>query len=193
MLKNYRVEFDFGEYKPQINGNTLDESSDKYYQIIKRVFGILSQSGVQYYWLFYEPYVEITWLSVYDQKENCKNITTLLLEVGCLNISFKTPEDGLFSDWWCMNEQEREFGAKRHSLCRQFVELYQEYKPYVDSGKGLRKQVERTIHTLCNPVGITYKEEYKLCFSRGLICLLFTMFSFHRAVWIYRNIFRQSY
>ena len=104
-----------------------------------------------------------------------------------------TPANGSFVDWFCVGENEKEFGGKRHDLSRQFVELYNEYKDSVDNGKGLKEQVKRTIHTICNPLGLNYMDEAYICFSRGLICVLFRFFSFNKAVWIYKNIFRQKY
>ena len=189
-MNNYRIEFGFGHAK------TVEEAPKIFYNIIRHIKNLANEADINQIWYFYEPHVEVTWLSDDEHKSNIflKEIERYL---GSLNIfnewRVKTPKDGEFADWWGKNTEENIFGAKVHVLCSKFVDLYEDNKEVVDNGRGLRKQVERTIHRLCNPLGIDYLEEAKLCFSRGLICLLFTMFSFERAVWIYRNIFRQDY
>lgn len=85
------------------------------------------------------------------------------------------------------------FGGRRHAICTNWIQNYMQHKDGVDGGKGLEEQVKRTIHTLCNPLGLNYLKEAKICFSRGLICLLFRFFKFSTAVWIYTKVFRQRY
>lgn len=197
-LQNYRVEFLF----PQTSGNAFrymdfdkhrESLCDIYHEYVLGIKEIAKNHGIKYIWHFYEPCIEITWLSENNCEEMIQDIKKYLNNLGIYDCVFKYPFNGEFADWFCTSEREMEFGAKRHSLCSEFVDLYHEYKDSVDGGKGKRKQVERTIHTLCNPLGIDYITEAKLCFSRGLICALFCIFSFDNAVWIYRNIFRQTY
>jgi len=158
------------------------------------LFFKLDCEGKIKYWFFFEPYLEINWIS-YSGIEYAVNFyDKMVKEFGSdYEISLMTPEDGQFADWFCESESEMFFGAMRHDICRQFVEVYHDSKIAVDSGKGLHAQVGRTIHTLCNPLGLNYKDEAKICFSRGLICFLFSIFSFKKAVWIYTKIFRQRY
>ncbi len=208
-MKNYRIEFLFPKANQKFQAeyyNDFEKVAGKYYTIASKIRHLMvftggrSHSSYPPIWYFYEPHVEITWF--YDEKEEFHEalaealfdeVEKYLDRQGIHDYKRKYPKDGDFADWYCTSDKEREFGAKRYALCSDFVDLYNEYKDAVDSGKGLRKQVERTIHGLCNPLGINYKTEAKLCFSRGLICLLFCFFSFERAVWIYRNIFRQIY
>jgi hypothetical protein len=155
--------------------------------------------GIKYLWFFYEPYLEITWLSDEAQAKELFEFAESLSSSRILDfidwdsLEKRTPSDGVFGDWFCNNEREREFGAKRHSLCADFADLVEQYKYDIESGKGIGEQVKRTIHTICNPLGLNYKDEARICFSRGLICLLFCYFSFNKAVWIYTKIFRQKY
>ncbi len=153
-----------------------------------------TELGIEYIWCWYEPYAEITWLTENEEASHtlldyAKKSTRYMHD-----LKYYTQESaGNFAEWYAKSEQEWEFGAKRYSLCAEFVDLYHQHKQAVDTGKGLNKQVERTIHALCNPLGLGYWEEAKICFSRGLIAALFCVFSFERAIWIYRNIFRCKY
>lgn len=207
-MKSFRVNLSLSE---EVNywgdpeaSNSFRRVPDKYFSLVERILDFsksLNYKGektIPYIWFFYEPHIEITWVS--EHIESSVAILNKIREV-CPEYGIEPPKDnewlkdgkGGFVDWFCESEDEREFGAKRHDLCRQFVELYNEHKESIDKGKGLNKQVERTIHTLCNPLGLNYTEEAKICFSRGLICILFKFFSFSKAVWIYKNIFRQKY
>lgn len=202
-MNNYRVTFSSDIDVNYWNRNLQAESSinfnklpNIYYPIINKILTCARNTGlINHIWFFYEPHVEITWLS--DNKKTSelfiRQIKRICKQNNINNCKVTRPSAGKFGDWFCLNEREREFGAKRHSLCRQFVELYNEYKDDVDSGKGLEEQVKRTIHTLCNPLGLNYLDEARICFSRGLICLLFRFFSFQKAVWIYTKIFKQKY
>lgn len=201
-MNNYRIEFLFPQtfvsarHDLQAESyNNFSKLAEKYYPIVKHIKELASDFNIYCMWHFYEPHVEITWLNndEYINNKLFDVIEKYLQSIGIDDYRRKYPKDGDFADWFCKSNAEREFGAKRHALCSEFVDLYNEYKIVVDEGKGLRKQVERTIHTLCNPLGIDYKTEAKLCFSRGLICLLFCYLSFDNAVWVYRKIFRQEY
>ena len=116
----------------------------------------------------------------------------MLKKEGIKDAKFLRPKNGPCGDWFCTTEREREFGAKRHALCQEWIALYNEYKDVVDSGKGLDAQVDRTIHTLCNPLGLNYKDEYKICFRHGIGCWLFWHFPEKVARWIGKNILRRK-
>jgi len=166
----------------------------EYYPIVQKLKRMLKAcDGVKYCWHFYEPYVELTW---YQEEENSAPMTLLVTYLELNDIEdFKTKIDktGNLADWFCCNNQEREFGGKCHSLCSEMVDLMWEYREAIEAGKGTHEQMKRNIHRMCNPLGINYMDEAKICFSRGLICVLFRFFSFKRAVWIYKKIFRQKY
>ena len=164
----------------------------EYYHIVKQIRNYAKAIRINEIWCFYEPYIEITWISDDKKAERLYNgIEQILHRHNIRDLEKSSNPD--FADWYCESNLEREFGAKRHHLCSEFVELFDEYEDSIKDGKGKGKEEERTIHTLCNPLGFNYKEEAKICFSRGLICFLFTWFSFQRAVWIYTKIFRQEY
>jgi hypothetical protein len=169
--------------------------ADEHWAYVKKCLDIVRSEGIQYVWFFHEPFIEVTWLC--DNRDTSlaafTRLEAYLDSVGITDYRRHFPENGKFADWYCRNEREREFGAKCHSLCAQWVELYREYKEDVDRGMGLDGQVKRTIHRISNPAGINYIEEAKCCFSRGLICVLFRLLPFNKAVWVYKKVLRQDY
>ncbi len=170
---------------------SISENNYYYFKLLKNFAYDL---GVKYIWFFNEPHLEITWYSTPEQARTICDFVDAWYDNSTRKDNYEIlPPNVSWADWYCDSEKEREFGGKVHSLCADFATLYYEYKKPVDKGKGLEKQIGRTIHRLCNPLGLSYKEETRICFSRGLICLLFQYFSFKKAVWIYRNIFRQKY
>lgn len=164
---------------------------------ISQFYQKAEELGIKYAWHFYEPYVELTWLT--DDKEAAEKLITFLEELnkeGKVKVYRPVNEKGepsVFADWYCTSEREREFGAKRHDICAQWVQLYNEYKKDVDEGKGLEAQVGRTIHTLCNPLGLNYADEAKICFRRAIACKLFQYLPFSTARFIYKKILRFPY
>lgn len=165
-----------------------------YYPIVKEIREAAKALNIKHIWNFYEPYLEITWLSnELEASLLLDKIKKLLEEKNITDGKYYTPEQGSFSEWFCSNEKEREFGAKRYAICADLVALFEEYKMDIKYGKGQREQVKRTIHGVCAQMGLNYMDEAYICFSRGLICLLFKLFSFKKAVWIYTKIFRQKY
>lgn len=166
---------------------------EKYYPIIKKIRERAKEIGIKYIWHFYEPYIEITWYSTPAQAQGLYRVIKTILAKEGIKAEIQKPTGDGMADWFCMNDQEREFGGKRHALSAEFVALVDEYKDDIEKGKGVNEQIKRTIHTICNPLGINYIDEAKICFSRGLICVLFRFFEFKRAVWIYKNLFRQKY
>ena len=164
----------------------------KYYPLVLKIKILAIGQGITNLWHFYEPHIEITWFGSDPASDRFVTLLKKLLEKEGITDA-KWGEGFGFMDWFCENEAERGFGGRRHALCSDFVRLVEEYRPSIEQGKGVNAQVGRTIHTICNPLGINYWDEAKICFSRGLICVLFRFFSFSRAVWIYTNIFRQKY
>ncbi len=174
---------------------TFQQWADEHWSTIELCLDEVRAQGIKDVWFFHEPFIEITWLC-YDAAQSEATFAAIernLVALGITDARRHYPTNGQFADWFCRNEGERRFGAKRHALSCQWVELYREHKEAVDTGMGVRAQVGRTIHTICNPLGLNYIDEAKICFSRGLICLLFRWFPFPKAVWIYKHVFRQAY
>ncbi len=195
-LKNIEVDY-WGNNKKKLqaesylNFNVLHQ---KYYFIIKEIKMEAKTIGIKYIWHFYEPYIEITWFGNKKQSERLFRIVEKICNKNNITDLQKLRDgEGFHADWFCCNNRETEFGGKRHAICSDFASLINEYENDIRSGKGVNEQVKRTIHTICNPLGINYTDEAKICFSRGLICVLFRFFEFKKAVWIYKNIFRQKY
>ena len=194
-LKNYRVTF----------LKSLDDTTDywkdfpavtKWYPVIRQITDYAKKIEIEYIWFFYEPFIEITWLTKSKIKSEALvgYIQFLATRYKITDVKEFGPEDGDFADWFCQTDREREFGGKRHDICRQWVDLYYDYKDDVDKGKGLKEQVKRTIHTLCNPLALNFKDEGKIALSRAIACLLFIYVKPRwLALFIYKKIFRQKY
>lgn len=188
----------WGKNKKQLQAESylnFSELHDHFYPIIDGIKLRAKNYGIPYIWYFYEPFVEITWFGI-DKKTNeffLESVKRLLNSYAIFDIHEHESENGEIIDWFCENENEREFGGKIHSKCSEIAELFYQYNKDIKNGKGKKEQVKRTIHRICNPIGLNYLDEAYICFSRGLICLLFKFFSFKKAIWIYKNIFRQKY
>ncbi len=199
-MNNYRVEYGKEVKVDYLNKSLQPESSinfrdspDKFWPELNKIYKEADRLGIEYIWHFYEPYVEMTWLS--DDKKSSEELLIFIWQtVGHYgDLIVRRPKDGVFADWYCSNEREREFGAKRHAICAKWIRLYNEYKDDVDKGKGLELQVARTIHTLANPLGINYEDEARICLARYLACTLFRYLPFNAAKWIYTKMFRIKY
>ncbi len=190
----HSIEYDYwGTNKKNLQAESYLNFNDlhkKYYPLIKEIKQKAHSLGIIYFWHFYEPHIELTW---YGEDSNSKQLYEFIEKLLIKHNINDLKKEEIGADWFCKSERECEFGGKRHSICSDFVELVNEYESDIESGKGIKEQVKRTIHTICNPLGINYIDEAKICFSRGLICVLFRYFSFNKAVWIYKNIFRQKY
>lgn len=191
-----------GNYRFNIRNKLFDIAYPKEFhkmrEFIPQVLEIiakLKEEGAVRAWYFFEPFIEITWVA--DEKDAETIHKTGLDLITKLfpgsEVEYLTPSNGNFQDWYCIGQSEYEFGAERHAHCCEWVKSYIKYKDGVDNGKGVERQVARTIHTLCNPLGLSYIEEGKICFSRGLFCLLARWFPFKVARWIYKYIFFQKY
>lgn len=200
-MNNYRVEYarkfekDFDYYNkdkkrsPEFSNRFCDLPA-KLWPELSQIYAKADELNIKYIWHFYEPYVEITWLSDDEAASEAliSFIENLVLHYGDLVV--RRPKDGVFADWYCTTEKEREFGAKRHALCAQWVRLYYEYKDCVDNGKGLNQQVARTIHTLANPLGLNYEDEARICWRRFVMGTLLRYLSFERASFVFYKILR---
>ena len=165
--------------QPSLNVLPFKQHRDKYYPIIKRIREILSDNFCNDSWFFFEPYVEITWVypDFVDPKDVLSKIKRYLKRRNITDYKIGDNIKGHnYGDWFCNSEKEKEFGCKVHVLCAEFVKLYYDYKDSVDNGKTLEKQISRTIHRLCNPLGLNFWDEAKICFRRGIICSVYTIF-----------------
>ncbi len=183
-LKNYRANFyfamnqvcDYFHKNPEEHGS-FQKVHYQCWPIVKDIKDYARKIGIKYIWHFYEPYVELTWLS--DNKSQSEKLFTFiekyLKKLNINDLERKYPDGTWDGDWFCTG-QEKMFGNKVHSLCSDFVNLSEDYFAEIKKGRGIEKQVSRTIHRLCNPLGINYKQEAKLCLARGVNCLLLFYF-----------------
>jgi len=192
-MQSYRITFAHNYSSLKKQPVNFYELFEVYSPIIWEIYDKARQFSIPYIWHFFEPHVEVTWLS--DNDVYSWDFIAAVRDVLAKHkiTDMRTCDPGHYGDWFCESEDEREFGSKRHDLCRRWIELYLHYQSAVDQGKGVAKQVERTIHTLCNPLGLNYWDEAKICLSRGVLCLLFILFNFKTAVWIYKTLLRQRY
>lgn len=199
-LQNWRTVFKRNglavDYWNKGRGNLNFEKIGEFYR--NDLFDIFQKAldlGITSFWFFFEPDVEITWLSddINASFELIRFIDDLCEERDMQLLSVLVPSDGNFADWYCENDEEREFGARRHALCCQMVMLTWFYEDAIKNGKGIKRQTARTIHTLCNPLGLNYNDEGHICLGRFLCAHLFRRMRFKWAVWVYTKIFRCEY
>lgn len=197
-LPNYRVTFGGIE----IDYKSNFEKCREYMPHVTEIMVILEDLGVRDHqrWFFFEPYVEITWIeyNVTKAQEILDAIKKYLEEYPQLtDVKFMTPDNGMFADWYFMpgNLDERQFGYERYAACARQAELFYGWMDVLEQprGKGLEEHYARSCHVLANQLGLSYKEEGRILFWRGVLCKLFWMFGHHKAVWIYTKIFRQKY
>ncbi len=197
-MNNYRIEYgksvecSYWNKSKGLQAESVPNFRDlpkKFWPDLSSIYAKAAELGIKYIWHFYEPYVELTWLSD-DVEASEKLIEYVKSIIDYDDINVRRPADGVFADWYCTSEREREFGAKRHALCAEWVKLYNEYKDAVDNGKGLEFQVARTIHTLANPLGLNYQDEGRFCFRRGVAAFLYRYFSYGTSQFICKKILR---
>ena len=186
MLSNYRVTF---------GGENIDYKSNfaecrQQMSNIQKIILKLKEYDVENVWWFFEPYVEITWLS--PNGEPLRAIKILLEELG-IKYTISTPENGQIADWYCNSENEREFGAKSYAKSAELAMLFYEWDDSIEMGKGLENHYLRRCHVLANQLALNYKQEGTLLIKRGVLCLLFWFLGHRKAVWIYTKILRQKY
>ncbi len=199
-MNNYRVEYGraieidyWNKTKKGLQAEASINFRDvpaKFYPELSKIYAEATRLGIKYIWHFYEPYVEMTWLS--DDEKASEDLIVFIWDlVGYYgDLKVIRPKDGVFADWYCTSEREREFGAKRHALCAEWVKLYNEYKDCVDAGKGMEFQFARTIHTLANPLGLNYTDEAYLCWRRCVSSVLFKYLSYNKALFVFHKILR---
>lgn len=200
-MNNYRVTF---------GGSEIDYKSDfdkcrAYWPDIKRIFSIIDSYSFErsYFvkkWFFFESYVEITWIEHNPSagEQQIREISAYLKERNISDVVFKTPNDGVFADWYYNKkapraEKELSFGVKRYAACSKQAELFYENMSSIERGKGLENHYVRSCHVLANQLALNYKDEGRLLFWRAILCKLFYWFRHKKAVWIYTKIFRQTY
>ena len=66
------------------------------------------------------------------------------------------------------------------------------YRVPIEAGLGIDEQISRNIHTICNPMGLNYKDEGKVCLSRGLMCMLYWYLKPSIARFLFVKVFRQK-
>lgn len=189
MKNNYRVTF---LHDVQVDYWKNFKAMNLYYPIVDKILNKAKALKVKQIWFFYEPFIEITWLGTRTQAKNLfKFVEKICKENNIYDLKKLTPQkNGQFADWFRTSDDEEMFGCKRHDVCRQWVQAYNEHKDSVDNGKGLEEQIARTIHTLCNPLGLNYLDEARICFRRAAQCYLYTKLPFGLARFIYSKILR---
>ncbi len=195
-LKNLSVNYWAKPNDPRIN---FREVHFKFYPIVRKIKSKAKSLKIQYFWHFWEPFAEVTWISNEKQAKQLEVFTRKLLKkYDIKDLDFQKGKnadntgEGFEADWFHSpdNKKEGEFGGKIHSLCSDMVDLFWEYDEAIQSGYGVNEQTSRIVHRLVNPLGLNYDEEMKICLSRGLLCFLLKHFPKH-AVWLYVKVFRQ--
>ena len=184
-------------YRVTFGGEDIDYKSNfqdclKHIPTIRDVFSVLRQHGVKQYWHFFEPYVEITWISPDWEDTSLDAVADFLRKEG---IKFTILHDkGLtFPDWYCCSQEEKMFGCFRYAMCSKQSMFFHANKKQIDSGKGLENHYVRSCHVLASQLALNYKKEGTLLIKRGILCLLFWFLGHKKAVWIYTKIMRQKY
>ncbi len=176
-------------------GVTFKEVHKFNWPILREIYSQALAIGVTYIWHFYEPFVEMTWITnPANNKKMQKIIKTVCKKAKITDCKFESgyPQVGFKPDWFCNNEAEMKFGAGRHALSAQMVSLIETYRPAIEAGLGIEEQISRNIHTICNPMGLNYRDEGKICFSRGLMCWLYWYLPQSWARFFYTKVFRQK-
>lgn len=158
-------------------GQTFRNVHLEYYRVISKIRKEAKKIGIEYIWSFYEPYIEITWLGTRKQANELWKRSGIILKKEGINDALYLigGKDYGGPDWFCKNEGETLFGAKRHAACAALVQAFDEHEEDINIGYGVEAQVQRTIHTICNPLGINYIDESKICFRQGFITYLWSL------------------
>lgn len=193
---NY-LSFDNASYRD--NGYSFREVHDRNYAFVLAIKLRAKKLKIKHFWHHYEPYIEITWLGTRKQatklfkygKQLCKKcgVDDFKAEIGL--------KDYGGPDWFCKSDKECLAGAKIMSACSGIVEEMYYEQSAIERGYGVEAQVQRTIHRLCNPLGINYLDESKICFRQGWICFLWALnYKFPKIItagvvrFIYNNVLR---
>lgn len=181
--------------KKGVEGITFKEVHAKMWPMLREIYAQIRALGVTYVWHFYEPFVEMTWITNPENNKKIKKIIKDACKKNKINdCKFENghPAKGFKPDWFCNNEGEMKFGAARHALSAQMVEAIETSRPWIEAGLGIEEQISRNIHTICNPMGLNYRDEGKICFSRGLMCYLYWYLPAKVARFLYVKVFRQK-
>lgn len=183
-MYSQRVEFggEFIDYKSNF------DQVRTYHPVVHRTINRLKALGVEHCWYFYEPYVEITWVS---EKDHIDDVVRQLDLLGITNV--RVFRDGDFLDWYYEFHSEKEFSWKRYAALTDVSLLFCDYKEPIERGKGLDLHYVRCAHVLANQLGLNYKREGWLLIKRGVLCLLFWHLGHKRAVWVWTKLLRQKY
>lgn len=174
---------------------TFQDVHQRFYPLVRTIKQQAKKLKISQFWHFYEPFVELTWVSSDKQARDLRKFIEKKLDILAIrDMKFEKgkPPMGFDRDWFRLNEKEEEFGGKRHSFYSDITDLFYEYKDAIDSGYGLNEQVGRNIHVQCNMLGLNYHEEARICLSRGLLCLMLTYLPQKLAVTLYTKLFRQK-
>lgn len=158
-------------------GFTFRNVHETFYPIILRIKKRARKLGVKYFWHFYEPYIEITWMS--DKTSAEKLFKYAKREFKKINVKDAMFQVGLKDyggpDWYGNSGDELLFGAKRHAASSDLIEYLYEHRDSISKGKGIEAQIQRTIHTICNPHGINFEGESRICFRQAWNCYLMSL------------------
>ena len=199
--KSYRVTFrhdvdcDYWEkYKnmPE-KGIRFDEVHTLNWPLVDKLYKAAEKAGIDKIWHFYEPYVEMSWMTTpAKNKVFEKAMKAIFKREKVKDAKFSSGDSLKFRlDWYCKNDKEMLFGCERHAISSRMVRAIQDARPAIESGMGINYQVSRCIHTISNPLGLNYREEGKICFSRGLMCWLYWYLPPKLAQFLYIKVFRQ--
>lgn len=161
--------------------------------VLEEIYEMARIMRIDKVWHFYEPYVELNWMAYSDQNKNfVRQLKRIFKEHKIKDAKFDGGDPLKFRlDWYCKNDKEMLFGCDRHAVSSQMVRLIEKNREAIEAGMGINYQVSRCIHTIANPLGLNYKEEYKICFTRGLMCFLYWYFPPKVARFLYVKVFRQ--
>jgi len=181
--------------KRGVEGISFKEVHTQTWPMLKEIYAAADEIGITDIWHFYEPFVELTWLAEPEQNKRLKRYLKRICKeksIKDLKLESGYPKKGFKPDWFCNNDGEMFFGAVRHVLSSRMVKLIEYHRKDIERGLGIEEQISRNIHTICNPMGISYKGEAAICFSRGLMCILYWYLPQKIARFLYVKIFRQK-
>lgn len=170
-------------------------------------------------WFFYEPWLEINVLFLPDNEDELIRFKTMMRSFKRIMIErvcyyfflskkeynfmiqadvIEKPTKSPDPDWYCNNKNEMCFGALRYHHCSEITKmmLNENFKINSPESLGVEAQISRTIHPLCNNMGLLWIDEMKICLRRGFLIMLFLICGFNRrnrVKWIWEKIFRQKY
>lgn len=192
-MNNYRINFGGSE----IDYKNNFEKVEVYFPILVDILLYLEVEGIEDKWHFFEPYVELTWISPFEDREKNNFIVNKVLEILLKHHIVPTlihlPENGNVTDWYGHSVLEREFGYKSYSLSTKMFLLFWIYREHINNGCGKRNQYVRRAHVLANQLGFNYQEESNLLAKRADLCNLFFNYDHKTAVKMYEEKYKEKY